>query len=120
CSSDLAAHFGEAFFQRDFGAVQLGGALKDTVGKVGEIFFDAGDAEIEIDFVVVGSDIAVVDGPILAEAVAAFGFEVVVGEAEGEASPNIGFSAETAGADPGVVGAGEGIFAFVAHNIFYY
>src|SRR5467141_91902 len=114
-----AAHFGEAFLQSDFRAIQLGGALKDAVGKVGEIFFDAGDAEIEIDLVVVGSDVAVADGPIFAVAVAALGLEVVIGEAEGQASPNIGFSAETASADPGVVGAGEGIFAFVDHNIFY-
>src|SRR5260370_36779574 len=103
-----AAHFGEAVFERDFGAIQLGGALKDAVGKMREIFFDAGDAEIEIELVVVRRDVAVADGPIFAVAVAAFGLEVVVRKAESEASPNVGLSAETTGTDPSVVGAGEG------------
>src|SRR5713226_2093252 len=41
-----AAHFCEAVFQGDFGTVQLGGTLEDTVGEVGQIFFYAGNAEI--------------------------------------------------------------------------
>src|SRR5712691_2693299 len=114
-----AAHFGEAVFQGDFGAVQPGGALEDAVRKMRQIFFHAGDAEIEVDLVVVRGDVAVADGPILAVAVAALGLEVEVGKAKGEASPDVGLSAEATGADPGVVGAGKGILAFVNHYIFY-
>src|SRR4029077_847355 len=113
-----AAHFGETVFEGDFGAIQLGRALEDAVGEVRKIFFYAGNAEVEIDLVVIGSDIAVADGPILAEAVAVFGFEVVVGEAESEASPDIGFTTEAAGANPGVVRAGERILALVDDDIF--
>ncbi len=83
-----------------------------------QIFLHAGDAEVQIDLVVVGCDVAVADGPIFAVAVAALGLEVVVGKAESEASPDIGFAAEAAGADPRVVGAGEGIVALVDHDIF--
>src|ERR1700722_2474644 len=109
----------ESFLQRDFGAVQLGRALKDAVGEPLEAFFDAGDAEVEVDLVVVGREVAVADRPIFAEAVAVVGFEIVVGEAQREAAPDVGLAAKAAGADPGVVCAGVGIFAFVDGDVFY-
>src|ERR1035438_344394 len=116
---DHAVHFLQALLQGDFGAIQLGGSLEDAVGKVRQVFFYAGDSEIEVHLVVVGGDIAVADGPILAKAVAVFGLEIVVGEAEGEAAPDVGLAAEAAGAHPGIVCAGEGVFAFVDHDVFY-
>src|SRR5580704_4212183 len=86
---------------------------------MGQIFFDAGDAQIEINFVVIGRDIAIANGPIFSESIAIFGFEIVVGEAERQASPDVGLAAQTASADPGIVGAGERILALVNNDVFY-
>src|ERR1700686_1651180 len=41
-----AAHFREAFFQRNFRAVQLCRSLEDAVWKIRQIFLHAGDAEV--------------------------------------------------------------------------
>jgi len=50
----------------------FGGTLENAVGQVRQIFFHTGDAQIKINLVVIGRNIAVADGPILAIAVAVF------------------------------------------------
>jgi len=49
-------------------------------GRYGKIFFHTGDAQIKINLVVIGRNIAVADGPILAIAVAGLRLEIVIGE----------------------------------------
>src|SRR6266566_2273667 len=66
---------------------------------------------------VIGGDVAVADGPILAKAVAAFGLEVIVGEAQREPPPDIRFSAEAPRANPSVVRARERMLTLVDNNI---
>ena len=86
---DDAAHLLEALFKSEFGAVQLGGALKDAVGKLRQVFLHARDTEVQIDLVVVGRDVAVTDRPVFAVAIVTLGFEIIIREAKREASPDI-------------------------------
>src|SRR5947209_15928930 len=83
-----------------------------------KIFFHAGDAEILVDAIVIRGDVAVTDGPVFAVAVAILGFEIEIGEAKGQAAPDVGLAAEAARANPRVVGAGERILALIDGDIF--
>ena len=114
-----AAHFLQALLERDLGAVQFGGTLKYAVGKIGKIFLHAGDAEVQVHLVVIGSEVAVADGPVFTVTVAALGLEIVIGEPERQASPDICLAAQAARPHPRVVGAGEGIFALIDHDVLH-
>ena len=97
--------------------VQPGRALELAVGQVLEALGVAGDAEVEVDLVVVGGDVGVGDGPVLAEAVAALRLEVVVGKAEGQAAPDVGLAPQAAGPHPGVLRARVGVVLLVHHDV---
>ena len=83
-----------------------------------QVLFDAHDAKIQVHFVVVGSEVAIADGPVFAVTVTVLGLEVVIGQAQSESAPNVGLSTQAARANPGVVRAGIGIFALVDANVF--
>src|SRR5579859_3913697 len=68
--------------------------------------------------VVVRRDIAVVDGPVFAVLVAGFRLEVVVGEAQSEAAPNVGLAAEAARTHPRVIRSGIRILPLVYDDVF--
>ncbi len=74
-------------------------------------------AEIEIHLVVIGRQVRVGNGPVLAVTVAAPRFEVVIGKAQSEASPNIGLAAKTTRAGPGIVRARVGMVFLVHHDV---
>src|ERR1700730_9111658 len=114
-----SAHLLQALLQRVLGAVQFRRALEYAVGKIREVFFHPGYAEVQINFVVIGSDIAVADRPILPVAISAFGLEIVVGEAQRQASPDVCFSAETACANPCIVRPGVGILSLVDNDVLH-
>ena len=78
----------------------------------------AGDAEIQIDLVVVGSDIGVGNRPVHAVAVAAGGFKIVVGQTQRQPSPDISFAAQAARAHPGVLRSCVGMILFVDDDVF--
>src|SRR5277367_4908779 len=112
-------HLLYALLERYLCAVQFRGPLKNAVGKVWKIFLYPCDAQVQIYFVVVRRDVAVADRPILTESVAVFGFEVVVGQAQREPPPDVGFASQAACAHPGIVRAGVRILALVNDNIFH-
>ena len=113
------AHFLKALLERDFGAVQFGGTLKNAVGKIGKVFLHAGDAEVQVHLVVIRSKVAVADRPIFSIAVAALGLEIVVGEPQRQASPDVCLATQAARPNPGVVGAGERILAFIDNDVLH-
>src|SRR5579871_5225113 len=111
--SHHTTHLRQALSQHHFRSTQPDGALENAVGQVIEIFFVARDTQVEIDLVVVGRYVGVRDGPVFAIAVVAPGFEVVIGEAQPQASPNIRLASQTARAGPGVRRAGIWVVLFV-------
>ena len=99
------------------GGVEVHRALVDRVRQPRQVLRHAGDAEIAVDLVVIGSDVGVGDRPIDAVAVAACRLEVVVGETEGKPAPHIGLAAEDAGAHPGEVGPGIWVLLLVDEEL---
>ncbi len=77
-------------------ALSFTGALKFAVGEPWEVFGMAGDAEIEIDLVVIRFDIGIGDGPVLTVAIAIFGFEIVIGKTQRQAAPDVCLAADGA------------------------
>src|SRR6059036_2295173 len=73
--------------------------------------------KVEVDLVVIGRQVRVGDGPILAVAVMGFGLEVVVGQAEGQAAPDVGLAPQAADPHPGVTGAGVGVLFLVHQDV---
>ena len=92
-------------------------ALELAVGQVREALGVAGDAEVEVDLVVVGGDVGVGDGPVFAEAVAALRLEVVVGKTQGQPAPDVRLASQAAGSHPGVLGARVGVVLLVHHDV---
>src|SRR5215204_3786464 len=115
--SRRAPHRLERVAQLDLAGVQLVGALEDAVGKMRQPFLVARDPEIAIDAVVVRLDVRVRDRPVLAVAVVRLGLEVVVREAQREPAPDVGLSAEQAGADPRVVGPRVRVLLLVDEDV---
>ncbi len=76
-----AVHRGETFAQLHFRGGQFVRALEQAVRQMRQILLVPADAEVEIDFVVVGLEIGVGDRPVLTVAVVRLPFEVVIGEA---------------------------------------
>src|SRR5262249_47429013 len=111
------AHLCQRLAQPDLRCVKPGWALEDTVGQVGQVLFYARDAQIGIDFVIVWRDIFIRNRPVLAIAVAAVGFEVVIRKAKSKPAPYIGLSTQAPGAHPGVVRAGVGMVLFVHYDV---
>src|SRR5262249_31683185 len=87
---------------------RLGRREKDSVRSAGNVFFGAEDADIGFGFVVVGREIFVRDGPIVAEAVACVGLEIDWREAEGYAAPVVGAATDNARAEPFELRTGSG------------
>ncbi len=112
-----AARARQRLAQLHLGRVEPGRPLEAAVGQVGQALGVAGDAEVEVDLVVVGRDVGVGDGPVLAVAVVALGLEVVVGQAQGEPAPDVRLAAQAARAHPGVVRAGVGVVLLVHHDV---
>ena len=105
-----AAHVG-------LGRVELDRPLVDRVRQPRQILGHAGNAEIAVDPVVVRRDVGVFDRPVVAVAVAARRLEVVVGQAQRKASPDVGLAAERARAHPREVGAGVGVVLLVDEEL---
>ena len=82
----------EALAQLHLAPVELGGSLELAVRQVRQLLLDAGDAEVEVDFVVIGRQVGVGDGPVFTVAVVGLGLEVVVGQAEGQTAPDVGLA----------------------------
>ncbi len=82
-----------------------------------QVLLVAGDAEVEVDLVVVGLDVGVGDRPVFAEAIVGLALEVVVGEPQRQAPPDIGLAAEQARAHPGVLGAGIRMLLLVDQDV---
>src|SRR5258708_28702492 len=61
-----------SFFHQDFGATRFRRRKENTVGRAGNIFLAAENADVRFDFVVVRSEIFVPDGPIITETIAGF------------------------------------------------
>src|SRR5437870_13235860 len=80
---------------------------KNAVGRAGNVFFGAEDADIRLDLVVVRRKVVVAAGPIVAEAVACLGFEIDGSKAQSAAPPMIGSAADDAGATPLTIVAGR-------------
>src|SRR5439155_18249126 len=99
---EYAIHLLQGIAQGQFGAGQLRRALKDAVGQIGQVLFDAGDSEVLIDTVVIRLDVLVGDRPVLAIAVATLRLEVIVRQAEREPAPDVRLAAEAPRSHPGV------------------
>src|SRR2546429_9895346 len=84
----------QALAQLHLTPVELRGTLELAVRQVRQVLLDAGDAEVEVDLVVVRLQVRVGDGPVFAVAVVGLGLEVVVGQAEGQAAPDVGLRSE--------------------------
>ena len=63
-----------------FGATRLGRRQKNSIWSAGNIFFCPEHANIGLNLVVIGSDIFVSDGPVIAHAVGGAGFEIAGSE----------------------------------------
>ena len=87
-------------------AARARGREKHAVRIVGELFAGAEDPDQAIDGVVVGREVVVGDGPVVAQAVDRLAAEVIGSEAEGDPSPVVGAAAEHTGAPPAELGAG--------------
>ena len=86
-----------------------------AVGHVGQALARADDTEEVLDLLVVGNELVVGDGPVLAEPVAARRLEVVVGHTDGDPAPGQEPSAHVPPADPeiGVARVGVGVLSVV-------
>src|SRR6266404_8551828 len=82
-----------------------------------EIFLLSRDPQVAIRLVVVRRDIAVRNGPIFTVAVVRSRFEIEIGKAQGEPSPNIGLAAKATRAHPGVTRTGERMILFVHYDV---
>ena len=114
-----ASHRLERLAQLDLARVHLVRALEEAVRQVRQPFLVAGDAEVGVDAVVVRLDVGVGDRPVLAVAVVRLRLEVVVGEAQREAPPDVRLAAEHARAHPGVVGAGVRVLLLVDEDVLH-
>ena len=95
-----------------FGAAGLGRRQENSVGSAGNIFFRTEDSDIGFDLVVVGSNVVVTQGPVVAHAVMRADSEIHRSHAEGDASPVIGASADDAGTEPAELRTGSGNVRF--------
>jgi len=84
---------------------------------VRQVLLDAGDAEVAVDLVVIGLDVRVGNGPVLAVAIVGLGLEVVIGQAERQPPPDVGLASQAAGPYPGVIAAGVGVVLFVDQDV---
>src|SRR5882724_8743376 len=75
--------------------------------------------QIQVHLVIVWSDVGVTNRPIVAVAISAFCFEVIVGQSERQPPPNIGLTAQASRTDPGVVGSCDGILALIHHDVLH-
>src|SRR4051812_1430568 len=91
--------------------------LEQTIGQIRQVLLHPFDSEIQIHLVIIGSDIAVSDGPILAITVPVFGLEFVVGKAQRQPPPNICLSSQAARAQPRIIRAREWMVPFIYENI---
>ena len=82
-----AVHLLQRVAQRHLGGREPRRALKQAVGQMRQVLFDAGNPEIQIDPVVVRRDVLVGDRPVLAVAVVALRLEVVVRQPQREPVP---------------------------------
>ena len=79
-----------AFLYQDFGTTRLGGRHEDAVGRAGNILLAAEDPDVGFDFVVIGSEILVSDGPVITHAISGARFKIHRGKTQSNASPVIG------------------------------
>src|SRR5580698_779783 len=75
------------FLDDGFSAAWLGRRQKNAIGRTGNVFFRAEDADVGFDFVVVGRDVVVAQRPVIAHAIVRPDFEIHRGHAQGDASP---------------------------------
>src|ERR1700676_2420318 len=88
------------FFDEQFGTARLWRRKKYTVRRAGNIFFGAKNADVGFDFVVVGSDVLISDGPVVAQTIACARSEVDGSKTESDAAPVIGAAADDARTEP--------------------
>ena len=82
-----------------------------------QVLLVAGNAEIEVDLVVVGLEVGVGNRPVFPIAVVRLALEVVVGKAEREAAPDVRFTTQESCAYPGVARARVRMVFLVHQNI---
>ena len=88
-------------------AARLRRREEHSVRLVGEVFLAAEDPDQPVDLVVIGRDVGVRDGPIVAQPVAGFALEVVRTEAQRDPAPVVGSAPDHAGPPPAERGAGR-------------
>src|SRR6266566_2013243 len=110
-------HRRKTLTQLDFRGRQFVGALEQAVGEMRQVLLVAGNAEIEVDLVVVGLEVGVGNRPVFPIAVVRLGLEVVVGKAEREAAPDVRFTTQESCAYPGVARARVRMVFLVHQNI---
>src|SRR6185295_18220875 len=85
---------------------------KDAVRKLCESFAAARDAKQRLHAIVVGREILIADGPVLAETVMIFAFELVVAHPPGRPAPHQPLTANEADAHPVVRVIGAYVYGF--------
>src|ERR1019366_7069354 len=73
-----------------FTAARRGRWQEYAVRGTGDIFFAAEDSDVGLNFVVIGSQVFVGDGPVIAHAIVGAAFEIYRSEAQSDAAPVIG------------------------------
>ena len=110
-------HLLETLAQLHLGGGQLVGALEQAVGEMRQVLLVAGDAEVQVHLVVVRLEIGVGDRPVFPIAVVRFALEVVVGEAEREAAPDVRLATQESRAHPGVARTRVRVVFLVHQNV---
>src|SRR6516225_3287944 len=77
------------FLNENLGAAWLGGRKEGAVGGAGNILFCTEYSNIGFDLVVIGRDVVVTDGPVVAHAITGADLEIGWSHAQGDASPVI-------------------------------
>src|ERR1700730_4176619 len=95
-------------FYEQFGATGFRRWKEYAVGSAGNIFLGAKNTDVGFNFVVIGSDVLVSDGPIIAQTIARAGSKVDGRKTERDAAPVIGAATNDARTKPLEVRAWRG------------
>src|SRR2546428_12731091 len=82
-----------------------------------QILVVAGDGEIGVDFVVVGLDVGVRDGPVFTIPVVRLALEIVIRQPQRETPPDVGLATQQPRAHPGVARAGGRMILLVYQGV---
>src|SRR5262245_57479389 len=82
-----------------------------------KVLFHTRDAKIKIDFVVVRRDVFIGNRPVLAVIIVGFRFEIQIGQTQREPAPDVCLATEEPRANPGIIGAGIWMVAFIDNDV---